>query len=503
MLRQICSQLRGKIKIASVTLSTAYFIYVVVSFKNTNNWIDTRNFGFSQDGYCTNPPSIYGAQDVLVSDKHALPLSFQRLSNGMASYCLNIDQMSSFATKFYSNLDNPTEITTAFLRSSTKNLDRNYLPYGLWIILLGITSTLLTYLYESGVSTFIGETEGSFSSRFDQQNMKRANNILIFVIICCQFATLYSYILIYHENCIDIYIKRSNSDNFCSLLSASGIYLSSVVNPYGVLIPEFSKVLVGLIVSLISALLFHAPPDGSSGNNRQHNTRQVLPIAQDDSSDHSDQSATRRILFSRRSNSSNGSHSLSLLSSTVRVLSNRQEIMSKWKYHSSIEGIPITCANECSICLAELFPSSSSHGQEDSSNHVMDIEDFDMHREHEHEHAEAAYSPIRSPRSIAYNTSTRGNHRREMQWADEEASPANSTRNTGSSNGPRNTEPHGDSNARAVSSNVFQDQVVVEVPCCHVFHKSCILEWCSRFSPTRDDGDLNVNPSCPMCRQPL
>jgi len=454
-------------KIIVVISIAAYFTYVKQMFNATNRFYDSRAVGISQDRYCVTALITYNVESVSISDNevNTLPVCVTSDAAGNRDdnyYCMsdvNREYCISLFNSYVSN--NPSYIYNEdVLSASTEDVAINYIVFDVWIIIFSWCLLIVIVMFD------YAHTNKFSSSHFNQNDiiyMRRLGSILTVCLLGFLIATVYSYILIHTINCDDNYKSSYVDDPFCSLLTQCAAKVAIIIHPNDVLVNRMGIFTVAFTILLVVGFLCHKSEEARSDHG-EIRPQFVNIINNNNNSDtiieHLLQSAHHReaeyILTGRNLDGS-------LNNSTMPpVIIERQEIVKKWQFHN---GNSLAYDWDCAICLCRNDKCSEgavgyvdpSAGSVESNKHV----------------------PLPQDEVDAEERNDEENYRQYR--------PGN---NNDYVDGIQLTE----SIPKIQSSD--RDDVLAEIPCGHLFHKSCIIMWVAR---TRIERPV----TCPICRSNL
>lgn len=524
-------------KLFTLCLLTTYFVYIEIRARITDNWDSTRKIGFSQTGVCSSNGGIFGSIKYGVS---LYSISFYE-SNGVVPICEKmVDKISGNSICFNnlvylqcqsSLLSLSSDQSIESLTNKFSGSSRSYFPNSLFITIAGFLCIALTYLFEDNGRDFVLDNEGRFSSRVDKLIMVKVNAILTIGIVIVLFVSASTFILIHPENCsLSFHSNVPGDSNFCATLNSCGVgvEISSVISPDDFLVQNYKSFtsFFGIMLSISVMLMCNKDYQ----RDREHG--RIIPGAEDFQRDLYPNIVANNVRLNiwRRDSSASENYYRNRQNELVREISTRQllrsameNMPSEWKIVTMTELQSITERVDCSICLGSLSPTIAISrpqflGSRSSSYHCNSQTHLNLSGNRNGRSME----PEQSITIVDYNSDgdiQMGEVANRSGGADIEAavtsvvdnSPINNNRPSLSSCSSFNSilnattaigavHPLGSlsddndllSYPRGTSTAVATSSDVVKLPCKHMFHISCMLEWYAA-QPNR--------ATCPMCRQ--
>jgi hypothetical protein len=353
-------------------------------------------------------------------------------------------------------------------------LERNYFPFISAIIVFSSAALLLTILFDTGDDHFLTEGEQSFTSSNDKTTMNRVILVLCFIIGMSMITSAQYFVLIASEPCLK---SQDFSDTFCEKLESLNVNVRSVIYPTSLAVNNYQLLVILLASCLFLSCMYKAFRRTVVSNSMsiQENSTNISSRSVMGARNQRINSFSAYLIFNNLVNQNSvangrfgrnrtfGRHNRvyavtnngddiesepyvtneSNLSGSdpLEWVSSHVNMVSKWKFSRYA---PSNNARECPICLGSLPLLKPTKGKVSSSNYIRTIEDGD-------------------------NTSAG------------EIVDTNTDR----------LDAAGDAEG------------VVTIPCGHVFHRDCIIEWSRSSYNRRAQANQIQGVSCPVCRADL
>ena len=498
--------------LAAVTsCSITYQIKSSLSFE----WRDDRYTGIAQDGYCLSSSGDYHVQrDEVISGSSAsiyLPLVFISKDSQTRTACFEISNLTQFASALRSALFDDGAIDKLVAQFiDTREL---YL-YNLWIIVLSLASIFLDILFErKRITMFENPNQATF--------IRRLNSLICFSIAGLLITSGYSSTNLTVMDCskllesslADVKIKEITA--FCNILSDSNAVVMSVFNPLDTFIQNYGKVLYFLSILLVFSVLFQ---ELIKEIGQRCIARVIQPL------DIASEFLDLEGLQARTASEADGTLSLleELRAAATLAVENREDGAGRGREAKNCKTIPASSVPDeniargnCSICLTSLFMRrwhSNMHGDsiyrdeitsylDGNQGYSDDVGSLLLFDASFSTLSHSSKDTIRSRRT----PSNRRHYRSNIVNIPDLVPPmfpavqsdpelVEICRNGQNSN----SDPNGGSKINSFETTntatpraTPSETTVVEAPCGHLFHKSCLREWTAHRS------------TCPVCRSEL
>jgi hypothetical protein len=467
---------RTQLKLLVLLGVIVYFSSLINVQQRSDGWLSTRRIGYRQAGYCTSVTDHYGVTNGDAANSDA-PFVFQSKSSspGGVSICAQSSTSDSLSALMLSTPTLQPFADEDYLQKEVRNLGEvyTYFPSTFAIMILAHVSTLLSialalYPSETPAEAFLHAREKTY--------LVRINHVAQVCLIVLLLWSSFTFRLMMDEVCESAFglttakvkgmtVEMATMATFCVQLEDLQLVIASVVNPPEPYVKDFALYCRILVVLLVVGIAIKPRP------NEGRPLRGVVPIT---SLMELVNQLNNRILGrdgdrdrdrdrDGRRNAANGSLEPRVLRRQMNMsldflnrysdIARRSEQANNWKLISRSDAMRTVGAEEgdlsqrtCCICLDHLFPQLLQPVPTASSD-----------------------TPGNAPTLLVAATEAEAGAE-----ADLEAGPHASA-----------------SLPIPIRDGAWNDVCCFGLPCGHIYHKPCILEWAVK------------NSTCPECRADL
>lgn len=441
------NKFRKYLSLLFLFLAITFIGYVHIQATITSGWSDTRVLGFSQKSVCNDLAGSYSVMSnvtVHVSNSPILvPATCVYMKYGgnhficVTSYSLLQHIIDPAFAYIY--VDAPLDYIYPAQRGY---IDRGMFPFGIWLWVLCTTSVITDFYSDTPV-----QTPNALQTKIFLRRLTVALGIIIGIGL---LFSAQNYTTIRSEVCRD----DNAPYQFCADLKANGVIVKSIVYPTDTFVKNYSSICFLLSSGIIFSTIlrsFLTDDVGPSTIFTENDVRRA-----------------RRLRIRENNNNQNGINAL--ISFLYRHRDHQQanddddddvEIIElpstdSWKF---FRYSPDSSIVDCAICLGRFSV--------DPGLSVVDLDDCDV--------ATGVKSkPIPSEVTIVGVPTSVSSAPTASPIVDDALSPR---------------------------ENSHPEAAICQIPCGHIFHRNCILNW-TLETATRERASQR-NLTCPICRSSL
>ena len=461
------------------------FIYSIrMIAKDTKNWENSRVLGYSQSDLCLNSNYRY-----LVMSNFTVITEDESIDVGIDSVFMDFegDKYVCFVgPDKLRKILNDTLITSANLYERfPNNEERAYFPYEDMIVTLCCIGIVFCVVFDE--SRIRGNGRNRHQVIENKLVVKRINFAIGVVVFIVLLFSMQGFVTMKSEACFwDTETDHDGSldyDHYCDNLIRYGIEVRSIINPTEFIIRLYRGLNFTLSILLLCACIYRSNAPSGENVNAVHDENTILS----------------RIRDRNRHNATDVNHIEGLISFLYRNGQNQEEgrrasatepeialpSLEKWKF-SQVS--PDKGQQECPICLGDFAMPPTPRPSVGASTHE-EVHDGDFGNYIEPD----PFNTIEGDNRTQGGGGIDGDLDARIGEGD----------GVGGAVFVKPTEKGQDRKKKSRDDNGADDtsNSIAQLPCGHVFHRICILNW------TIETGTRsNVNQrgaSCPVCRVDL
>jgi hypothetical protein len=496
-------KLRIHLKPILLAIIAIFFLTIKIRFYVTDNFASSRTVGLINDGLCETSLASFEIKNFPISDTVYAYIPVIRSLSPVRKSCV-IESNLDRCLDFFKALDDDQKAlyTEKLISDRVGRKDDNYLPYDVWIVIFSLLSFWITIMFDYAYV--------SICNRFNQsdiKNIKRLNICFGICLIAFLITTSYSYSTISELSCGEHYLPYDETDTFCDIVSESYINFASMIIPDDFLTRNIEPFIVVYVIFLVWAMIFHTGDLATFQNNDPVTLRQRDEVneARQDPRIEMRNIGPVEAEFLLTGRSLDGIHNN--FHGSYVSLEHRRDAVKRWKFYE--EKYFMKSNDECSICLHALKLSKqaeSANDLESQSNSVVECNPSNSQRQD--------YRPLNNSdimlhsidqteiiEEVSASASTAVTIPCAVEPQELELGlstcPVHDPASTSITDQQRCNGCQDDRNAYLIYEEVESLATipgVVQIPCGHRFHKSCIMMWTMHSLRQL---------TCPVCRSSL